>query len=49
MVVGYLQHRTVARLLTPEEGRQRPRWALSITATGAVASLLLSALIVAST
>jgi putative membrane protein len=49
MVVGYAQHRTVAHLLTRDDDRPRPRWPLTITATGAVAALLLSILIVIST
>ena len=49
MIVGYSQHRTVARLLAPGTDRPRPGWTLSITATGAIAAVLLSVLIVIST
>lgn len=49
MVVGYMQHRTVLHWLTPAEARPRPRWPLAVTATGAVAAVLLCVLILIST
>jgi putative membrane protein len=49
IVVGYLQHAGVLRVLNRDEQARRPRWPLTITAVGVVGSLLLSALIAAST
>ncbi len=49
VVVGYLQHVTVAEALEPDEATPRPRWPLRITAGAVVGALLLSGLILVST
>ena len=49
MAVGYTQHRAVAKWLAPAEARPRPQWPLAVTATGAIAAVLLCVLILIST
>src|SRR3954468_11255039 len=46
IVVGYLQHAHVGRLLRPEA--PKPRWPLAMTVTAAVGVFVLSVLIVVS-
>ncbi len=48
VVVGYLQHARVSKLLRGDEAAG-PKWPLTITAVAVIGSLLLSALIVVST
>ena len=48
VVVGYLQHAHVWRLLDHQVNASRPRWPLSITVISIVGSLVLSVLIVVS-
>ena len=49
VVVGYLQHVSVAKVLEHDDEAQRPRWPLTITASAFIGGLLLSALILVST
>ncbi len=49
VVVGYLQHATVGRLLDRHTDAPQPRWPLTITVSAFVGSLVLSALIIVST
>jgi putative membrane protein len=49
IVVGYLQHAGVLKVLERDEGAPRPRWPFAITAVAVAGSFLLSALIVVST
>jgi putative membrane protein len=49
VVVGYLQHAQVWRLLDHDGEAPKPRWPLAVTATAFVGSLVLSVLIVVST
>jgi len=49
MIVGYAQHRAVAHLLASGNDRPPPGWPLTVTATGTVAAVVLSVLIVIST
>ena len=49
VVVGYLQHVHVWRLLDPHREAPQPRWPLTITMIANVGSLVLSALIIIST
>ena len=49
VVVGYVQHAHVGRLLDPLREAPQPRWPLTISVTAFLGSLLLSALIIVST
>ena len=49
IVVGYLQHVAVAKVLKRDEEAPRPRWPLTITVVAVACSLLLSGLIVVTT
>ena len=49
VVVGYVQHAHVWRLLDRDREAPKPRWPLAITAIAFVGSLVLSALIIVST
>ena len=49
VVVGYLQHVTVAKVLDHDDEAPRPRWPLTITAAAFVGGLLLAGLILVST
>ena len=49
VVVGFLQHARVLRLLDRDEEAQRPRWPFTITVIAFVGSLVLSALLVVTT
>ena len=49
IVVGYLQHVAVAKVLKRDEEAPRPRWPLTITVVAGAGSLLLSGLIVVTT
>jgi putative membrane protein len=49
IVIGYLQHVAVAKVLKRDEEVPRPRWPLTITVVAGAGSLLLSGLIVVTT
>ena len=49
IVIGYLQHVAVAKVLKRDEEAPRPRWPLTITVVAGAGSLLLSGLIVVTT
>jgi inner membrane protein YidH len=49
VVVGYVQHTHVGRLLDPHRTAPRARWPFTITVTGFLGALMLSALIIVST
>jgi putative membrane protein len=49
IVVGYLQHASIWRILKREEETPPPRWPRTITAVAVAGSVLLSALIIATT
>jgi uncharacterized membrane protein YidH (DUF202 family) len=49
VVVGYVQHAHVGRLLDPQGAAPRARWPATITVTALLGSLMLSALIIVST
>ena len=49
IVVGYRQHASVLKTLERDDARPRPRWPLTITQIATAGSLLISALIIAST
>ena len=49
VVIGFLQHAHVWRLLDRGQDAAKPRWPLAITVTAFVGSLVLSVLIVVST
>src|SRR6476659_9465806 len=49
VVVGYLQHARILKLLKRDDTAAGPRWPLMVTAAAVIGSLLLAALIVVST